>query len=200
MHFAVAHGAAEWGEAVAVEETATTIVIENRLYNLRPWYTWQDLRRLYQGGELLTSSHRCGELSPIHQFRHHHPSHPHRQHRELGQPRCVLDADRCRCPPLLRIDLVPRLQIRGAEPLLRKLIAAVRRVGLYSTAVQDAALLKHRVDRPGHPTPDSKGPHRLPATLGQPHRGETGHGRGHPVQWQSSRAQVWHRERPPHHD
>ena len=55
------------------------------------------------------------------------------------------------------IDLVPRPRVQVPEPLLRSLITTALRLGLYSTAVQDAALLKHRPNAPDRPTPDSTG-------------------------------------------
>jgi nitrite reductase/ring-hydroxylating ferredoxin subunit len=151
MHFAVAHGAAEWGEAIALEETATMIRIENRLHNFRPWYTWRNLARLYRRGELLNM------LTPVRGslFSTSYGATVHFTHIDntgrWGDHLVCWTPTEADAHHFFAIDMVPRPRPRIAEPLLRRLIAAALRVGLYSTAVQDAAVLTHRAERPRPP-------------------------------------------------
>jgi nitrite reductase/ring-hydroxylating ferredoxin subunit len=151
MHLAFAHGAAEWGEAVVLAQTATVMRIENRLHGLRPWYTWQNAKRLYRQGEFVNM------LTPVRGslFATSYGATIHLTHIENtgnwgNHVVCwtpVNEDDH----HFFAIDVVPRPRGRFAEPALRTMLTAVLRRGLYSTAAQDVALLRHRSERPKPP-------------------------------------------------
>ena len=151
MHFAIAHGAAEWGEAIALEETPTAIRIKNQLYNFRPWYTWRNVLRLFRRGELLNiltpvrGSLTSTSFGPTVHFTHIDNTGRWGDHVVCWTPTDI-DAHH-----FFAIDMVPRSKFRSGERLWRKVITPVLRRGLYSTAVQDAALLKHRAEGPRPP-------------------------------------------------
>lgn len=158
MHLAFAHGAAEWGEAIALEETSTMIKIENRLHNYRSWYTWENLKRLYRQGEFFNiftpvrGSLISTSFGATVHFTHIENTGDWGNHVVCWTPGNENDHH------FFAIDVVPRPRIPLAEPLLRKLLTGVLRVGLYSTAAQDVALLKHRAENPKPPyAPFDKG-------------------------------------------
>jgi hypothetical protein len=151
MHFAVAHAAAEWGEATALDETPTTIRFEHRLHNLRPWFTWENLKRVYCRGELVNIFTPVrGTLvstsfgATVH-FVHIDKTGSWGNHIVCWTP---IDVD---SHSFVAIDVVPRPRVPLLEPALRRVLRSVLRLGLYSTAAQDVALLKHRSERPNPP-------------------------------------------------
>ena len=151
MHLAFAHGAAEWGEATAVEETPTMITIENRLHNYRSWFTWANLKRLYRQGELINIATPVrGSLfatsfgATVH-FTHIENTGNWGNHVVCWTPRNVDDH------LFYAIDVVPRPRVPIVEPILRAMLTRILRLGLYSTAAQDVALLKHRYEGPRPP-------------------------------------------------
>lgn len=151
MHLAFAHGAAEWGEAVVLEETPSMIRLENRLHTYRPWYTWANLKRLYGQGELANMFTPVrGSLFATTYGATVHLTHIENtgswgNHVVCWTPRNEDDHE------FFAIDVVPRPRVPLAEPALRKLLTSVLRLGLYSTAAQDVALLKHRSEAPKPP-------------------------------------------------
>lgn len=158
MHLAFAHGAAEWGEAVALEETSTMIKIENRLHNYRPWYTWANLKRLYRQGELVNiftpvrGSLIATSFGATIHLTHIENTGNWGDHLVCWTPCNENDHH------FFAIDVVPRPRVPLVGPLLEKAMTRVLRLGLYSTAAQDVALLRHRVESPKPPyAPFDKG-------------------------------------------
>lgn len=151
MHFAIAHGAAESGETVAERVSDTEMRYENRLHNYRPWFTWANARRLYRQGELINLlAPLRGNLTStsfgatLHYTRIENTG-------KFGNHLVCWTPIGAEDHYFFAVDVMPRVPLRVAQPLARKVARAAIRIGLYSTAVQDAALMRHRAEAPKPP-------------------------------------------------
>lgn len=146
MHFAVAHGAAEWGECTAERVSDTVMRYVNTLHNFRPWYTLENVKRLYRQGELINLLTPVrGSLTSTSFGATVHAVYIDNTGNWGNHVVCwtPINADDHH---FFAIDVVPRPRLGIAEPVARKALRAAMRVGLYSTAVQDSALMRNRAE------------------------------------------------------
>ena len=156
----------------------------NAIYDRHPWLGWKNVKKRFQRGELqnLLTPVTNDILStcwggPLHLVRF------------ADRPNILGNIIACWTPIdshshyVLDLTLLPKMPVPVVGPLVEKAVGFAAGLGNWSTAIQDAGLMMHRLGAPESrlPRPGS-GPCDLPAVLGQPHRERRSAGGGQPAQ------------------
>jgi nitrite reductase/ring-hydroxylating ferredoxin subunit len=149
MHFAIAHDTAEWGETIIESESPTVMRMKNAIYNRHRWLGWRNVKKRFQRGELVNL------LTPVtndilstcwgaavHLVRF------------ADRPNILGNIIACWTPVdagshyVMEVTLIPKIRIPVAGPVVEKAIGIAAGLGNWSTAIQDAGLMMHRVEPP----------------------------------------------------